>query len=154
MTYKLPHTLLILTLFLLIATTAQAGKIYKWTDASGAVHYTQTPPPDKHVQEMNVKVDEPKPDTADKSKDAKQKQTENKAVNKEQAEQKAAIEKKNAEITQENCKRANQRLRTISAGGRMYDINDKGERVYWDDAKRDSELSDAQQSVDKWCNKE
>ena len=103
---------------------------------------------------MNVKVDEPKPDTADKSKDAKQKQTENKAVNKEQAEQKAAIEKKNAEITQENCKRANQRLRTISAGGRMYDINDKGERVYWDDAKRDSELSDAQQSVDKWCNKE
>ena len=36
----------------------------------------------------------------------------------------------------------------------MYDVNDKGERVYWDDAKRASELSDAQQLVDKWCDKE
>ena len=163
MTYRPLRSLLLLTLALLLVTTAQAGKIYKWTDPSGEVHYGQTPPPNKHAQEINVKIDEPKPaadTTADeKSKDATQKQSGTKPVtdkpaNKEKSEQQAATEKKNAEIRQENCKRSNQRLRTISAGGRMYDVNDKGERVYWDDAKRASELSDAQQLVDKWCDKE
>lgn len=154
MIHKPHYALVILPLLLLIAASAQAGKIYKWTDKSGEVHYTQTPPPDMHSQEMKVNAQAPqssepsKPDsqkTADKSKNGK-------TTAKEQAEKQAAVEKKNEEIRKENCKRANKRFRTINAGGRLYDVNEKGERVYWDDDKRASELSDAQQSVEKWCN--
>jgi len=136
-----------------MATSVQAGKIYKWTDASGEVHYTQTPPPDQHVQEMDVKVNAPKAG-ANTSGTAKQSDTKQKKDAKApDAEGRAALEKKNEEARQENCKRANKRFRTINAGGRLYDVNEKGEREYWDDGKRASELDDAQKSVEKWCNK-
>lgn len=154
MIHKPYLALVILPLLLLIATSAHAGKIYKWTDKSGEVHYTQTPPPDMHSQEMKISPAAPQssePSKTDSQKTAA-KEKNGKTTAKGQAQKQAAVEKKNEEIRKENCKRANKRFRTINAGGRLYDVNEKGERVYWDDDKRASELSDAQQSVEKWCN--
>ena len=42
-----------LTLTLALANTTSA-EIYKWTDAQGNTHYTQTPPPAKEVKAENV----------------------------------------------------------------------------------------------------
>jgi hypothetical protein len=160
MTHKPLHTFIILLLMLMTATAAQAGKIYKWTDPDGSVHYSQTPPPDHKVKEMNVAVPMPSSGSSSNASattnsgqksGAGQKQAGNTPANKKQAEKQAALEKKNEENRKENCKRANKRLRTINAGGRFYDVNEEGERVYWDDDKRASELSDAQKSVDEWC---
>src|SRR5690242_6876083 len=33
----------------LVAGSAHAGDYYKWTDAHGTVHYSQTPPPPDHA---------------------------------------------------------------------------------------------------------
>lgn len=40
-----------LLLMSLVALPAAAGTVYKWKDASGQVHYTQTPPPEGAVRE-------------------------------------------------------------------------------------------------------
>ena len=46
---------LIFTLSLLIYSNAQAGKIYKWTDNNGNVHYGESPPPEQtENQEMSI----------------------------------------------------------------------------------------------------
>lgn len=155
MTHKPLHTLVVLLMMLLMASTVQAGKVYKWADPDGSIHYSQTPPPGHHAREMNVDVPTPPTSDADsatdKEGDAAQKPAETKQAGKDQAEQQAALEKKNEEIRKENCKRANQRFRTINAGGRMYEVDEHGERVYWDDAKRASELAEAQKLIEEWC---
>lgn len=39
---------------LLAAASAQAGKVYKWVDKDGNVHYSNTPPPEASQQERQV----------------------------------------------------------------------------------------------------
>ena len=46
------------------------------------------------------------------------------------------------------------RLATITAGGRLYEMDEKGERHYWDDETRKGKMADAQKDVDKWCGQE
>ncbi len=49
-----------LLLTLLCATTAQAGQLYRWTDAEGNVHYTdQPPPPEARAAERKRLGDKP-----------------------------------------------------------------------------------------------
>ena len=149
----LTYSLLALLTFAL-STSAYAGKVYKWTDAAGNTIYSQTPPPsDKKAEEMDVKA--PKPSSAPakisgtagaaqgEKKQAENKETDDKAVKEQQA--------KNDEIRKENCNRANTRMRTISAGGRIYEVNEQGERVYWDEATMKAKTEEAQKAVDEWC---
>lgn len=50
---KMP-SLILLTVVLAWATPADAGKLYKWVDEDGKVHYTDTPPPESSKQERDV----------------------------------------------------------------------------------------------------
>ena len=57
--------LLIVIALAVLAFNATAADIYKWVDANGEVHYSNTPPPD--VKGTKVKVEDPalaSPDTA------------------------------------------------------------------------------------------
>jgi glutaredoxin len=42
-------------LLLVCALPAAAG-VYKWTDADGRVHYSDSPPPDRKAAQVNIKV--------------------------------------------------------------------------------------------------
>jgi S1-C subfamily serine protease len=39
-----------------LVTAAQASKLYKWTDANGQTHYSQTPPPDQSVDYKSSRI--------------------------------------------------------------------------------------------------
>lgn len=154
--HKILTCSLMACLIFTFSTAVVAGKVYKWTDAAGNTIYSQTPPPSqKNVEEMDVKAPKPstppaesKPASSASSAPAGKQQPGNKEAegdtNKEQ-------EAKNEEIRKENCKNANTRMRTISAGGRIYEVNEKGERVYWDDSTIKSKLEEAQKAVEEWC---
>ena len=62
--------------------------------------------------------------------------------------------KKQEEAQKKNCQIAMKRMATISAGGRIYEVDEKGERVYWDDNTRKAKMAEAQKDVDKWCGQE
>lgn len=47
-------SLILLTIALAWAAPADAGKLYKWVDEDGKVHYTDTPPPESSKQERDV----------------------------------------------------------------------------------------------------
>lgn len=51
---KFPTFLLALTALSLASGTAVAGKLYKWVDENGKVHYTDTPPPEASKTERQV----------------------------------------------------------------------------------------------------
>jgi len=45
-----------LLLVLLITPLLAAAGVYKWTDAQGKVHYSDSPPPETKAQQVNVKI--------------------------------------------------------------------------------------------------
>lgn len=66
-------------------------------------------------------------------------------------DKKAAQEAKENAVKQANCDSAQKRLVNISQGGRIYDIDKKGNRKYWDDSTRQSKISEAQSAVAERC---
>jgi hypothetical protein len=142
-----------------LCASANAGEIFKWVDEQGNVHYSQDPPMNKSAQPMNIKV--PKESAASEETSAQSASTaadkppagdEDKA-----AEQKAlqeAAARKREEAEKKNCQIAMKRLATITAGGRLYEVDENGERHYWDDQTLKAKQADAQKDVDQWCSQE
>ena len=149
------HLLLIATTLALLfmASAVSAAKVYKWVDKDGNVHYgAQKPEQSGAAQEMKIRVNEPAPapQAADPKKSSKSKGNgKDKADN---SKQNAEVEKKNAEIKKENCSIAKKRLASINVGGRLYEVDEKGERKFWDDATVAAKRAEAQELINKWCN--
>jgi hypothetical protein len=147
-------TTLITLALLLTSGLAAAAKVYKWSDEDGSIHYSQEPPAEK-AEEINVKSTQPvstipnrKPPEPASNRDNGEKTDKE---SKDTAAKNAEIEKQNEEIRKKNCKLANQQFMTINQGGRMYEVDEKGERHYWDDATRAAKLTEAQKSIEQWC---
>ncbi|MCH9799274.1 MAG: DUF4124 domain-containing protein, partial [Betaproteobacteria bacterium] len=71
----------------------------------------------------------------------------------------AEIEKKNkeekaaqAKLKAENCRSAKADYRTFIQGGRIYQMNEKGERQYFDDAALNERKAKAQANMQQYCN--
>jgi len=152
-TYSL---LLITVLAFAFLPTAFAGKVYKWVDESGNVQYGSQKPA-SGAQELKVqsKPSSSAQDTASESAEENQQARENEEAEKVKvsSEKEAAeIEKKNAEIRKKNCSIAKRRAATIEQGGRLYEVDESGERTYWDDATRAAKMQEAQAQINEWCN--
>jgi len=52
-----------IALALLLLTTLASAQVYKWKDANGTVHYSQTPPPSSGTKFKEVKPDTSVPPT-------------------------------------------------------------------------------------------
>ncbi|WP_455203446.1 DUF4124 domain-containing protein [Kaarinaea lacus] len=148
---------------LCLLTTAQAGSVYKWVDEEGNIHYSQDPQ-HRSAQEMDVKT---KPASSDSGSDGdakedayeaqtgkKPKDDKDKARREHEEKEQQAMAAKKAEQKQKNCQIAMKRRATIAAGGRLYEVDEKGERHYWSDAEREAKLAEAEQQVADWCSEE
>ncbi|MCE4553525.1 DUF4124 domain-containing protein [Pelomonas cellulosilytica] len=149
--------LLLAVVALTLAATAHAQ--WKWKDAKGNVQYSDRPPPagtpDKDILQRPaaasrsvtvVPADQPAsaasapkpaasaPGKAEQEAAARQKQEQDR----ENAKQKEE-ERKLAEQRRENCLRAQANLRELQSGVRITRTNEKGERVFMDDAQRQAE---------------
>ncbi len=139
------------------------AQIYKWKDKNGVTRYSDTPPPD------NVKVDKIGKEkttnsTPPAAKDTKPVETNGGQVDAEDAAAKlrarnAEIEKKNneekaaqAKLKAENCRAAKADYETFAQGGRIYQVNEKGEREYFDDAGLNERKAKAQSEMQQYCN--
>jgi len=135
--------------------TAFAGKVYKWVDENGNVQYGSQKPA-SGAQELKVqsKPSSSAQDNASESAEDNQQTRENEEAEKVKvsSEKEAAeIEKKNAEIRKKNCSIAKRRAATIDQGGRLYEVDESGERTYWDDATRAAKMQEAQAQINEWC---
>jgi hypothetical protein len=147
--------LLLIAIFLFCTTTLSvAGKIYKWTDSEGNIHYGERPPSGQQGQQMRV----PKGPAYTAKPAAKAGSPADARKNlleafdkerKEKAEASAKSEKEKA-ARDKNCSNARKRVARLS-GGRIYEFSDDGERRFLEDAEIQKRLAEARQSVEKWC---
>ena len=159
------HLLLVLVVFSLTATLSHA-EIYKWKDKNGAIRYSDTPPPSNIKQEAlsgkkTVQATGKEPLTAVA---APTKEVPKESMNKEdeaakQRQRNAEAEKRNkqekeaeAKRKAENCKAARANFETYKQGGRVYKMNEKGEREYLDDKELTEGKAKAQSEIDENCN--
>lgn len=149
---------LIALIFMLSVTssTAFAGKIYKWVDQQGQVHYGEHPP-SGNSKEMYVPRSSPYhsvPSASSTSKsntDAANKFLD--AVDKEKKEKQKADDKaaKQKAIDDKNCSIARKRVATLKMGGRKFEVDEQGNRHYMDEADIQNRLNQAQSDVTKYC---
>ena len=166
--------IILILLSFIVASNAQAGKVYRWVDKSGKTHFSQTPP-SADTREYDVRfakeksLPEPVKDIKNTGKDGDTKAKDEKAEKKEAAktpqQRLAEIEKARAEQAKiatekakqrderlKKCKQAQSNMRNIEQGGRIYDVDKDGNRLYWDDSKRASKKTETQELVEKFCN--
>lgn len=165
---------LLLGLMILIAAPVLShAEIYKWKDKDGSTRYTDTPPPSNIKQEPIGGKKKPVTPASKEPlvpvENVQQTQPVTKAappppVNAEEEaaaerQRNAEIEKKNklekekqAKAKEENCKTAKANLENYTQGGRIYKMNEKGEREYLGDKDLESGKVQAQREIDENCN--
>ncbi|WP_369602852.1 DUF4124 domain-containing protein [Hahella sp. SMD15-11] len=120
------YTLCASALILALATTtAQAGKVYKWTDEQGVVHYTDQPPASAtSVKEMDIAeprytpLPKSSPETGNRDADT---QKEIDKVRAQQQAENAQVEK----LRKERCEAARKNLDILNTTTRVR-IEDNG----------------------------
>jgi hypothetical protein len=143
---------------------AAQAELYRWVDAEGRVHYTDTPPPpnarkSEELQRPRRAAPDAQPAPAADG-DAQQPRTpaeQEAAFRKrqlERAEKQAEQERaqKEAETKKRNCESARARLAGLQAGGRITRYNAQGELEYLSDQEIQGSIGGAEQSVREWCN--
>ena len=160
---------LVACLLAVAASGASAQAIYKWRDASGQLHISDTPPPSDTPAKDIIQRPAPRAAavheagsaasaaTASANADAGDSELAKKKKKLDQDKaQAAAIEKVKAEQQQADaraaaCASAQQTARTMSAGGRIARVNANGEKEFLDDAAIAGELRRAQDAVAQSC---
>ena len=167
---KLRQLSLLCALLFTLPLLANA-EVYKWKDKDGSTRYTDTPPPSNIKQEAvgRKKVVQPTgraplapvenaQAVPAKVKDspAAPKNTEDAAA--AQRQKNAEAEKRNkqekeaeAKRKEENCKAAKANFETYKQGGRVYKMNEKGEREYMDDKGLQEGKEQAQKEMNENC---
>jgi hypothetical protein len=155
---------LVACLLAIAATGASAQTIYKWRDASGQVHISDTPPPANTPAKDVLSRPAPSPavvthDAASAAASAPAGDSElmkKKAKADADKAQAAAVEKAKADqqaadARAVNCVAAQQQARNLSLGGRVARVNANGEREYLDDAAIAAQLRQAQSAAAQNC---
>lgn len=158
---------LVALLCLAVAGAAQAQ--WKWRDARGNVQYSDMPPPpgtpEKDILQRpyaarpNIIVAPPGAQAASAPKPAASGPTkaelEAAARQKKEQDSEAAKQKEEerrlAERRRENCARAQANLRDLQSGQRITRTNDKGERVFMDEAQIAAEVNRARDLITSEC---
>jgi len=149
----------------ILAAAAAQAQVYKCLDASGRTAYSQNPCPPSMKRETMQRGGIPPASAAaaadaDKASkgDAKPKTAADQEQDfrkRQQAQAKAAkdADQKNAEAQAREaaCRNARQRLSNFEIGGRISQIDEKGERYYMEDTQIETEKARARTDVSQFC---
>jgi hypothetical protein len=156
---------------LMVLPISSHADVYKWKDKDGVTRYSDTPPP-SNVEQLPItgkkapapRRTEPQPGAAPASpvtpaanSDAKKPAAslQGEAIKRQQIadEDKKKTEQAEAEqkVKQQNCATAKANLQNYQQGGRIYKMNEQGERQFMGDADIAQNLEQAKQEVQEYC---
>lgn len=139
------------------AVVAQAGDIYRWTDAQGRVHYGERPP---HEQAEKLDLPKATPGSAAVPADEASRRLRRQRLLESfeyEREQKKVEQAKAAEQRRQQaraCERAQRYWRGLLHPGPIYITQDNGERKYLSDEQRRSEQARFRPRYRKLCGEE
>ncbi len=136
---------LLISITTLLATTIQAQQVYKWKDEKGRLHYTQTPPPARYAQTVNIKErPTPAPATNGQKSAAAGTTTTN-------TDNKATASKPAPKLSASDCKAMQDNLALLQTGRRLYENDAGGERAYMTEERRAQQIQTYQQNIANGC---
>ena len=143
---------------LILATAAQAG-VTRWVDTEGKVHYSDQPPPPTAKSQKNLDLKNspvlpmapPYSKGGEKSLAEKDLESRKRRVQAEENAAKQAKDQEEAKSRKANCEQARSQLQALQEGQRVSKFDEKGERVFIEDAERAKAIEGAKKTVDSWC---
>jgi hypothetical protein len=159
---RAPMTALLFVLLCCGPIQTATAQVYKWVDENGVTHYGERPPQNQKAQTVGTKpaiapttvpATAPAPDSPSAkppdSGDLQQKNIEFQRRRIER-ERKAEQELKQAEDKRKRCNLARDDLKQAE-GMDLYELNDKGERIFLDEAKRKAEIEQLRHRIEQFC---
>jgi hypothetical protein len=131
--------LALLTLALASVASAQSTNVYKWTDSSGVVHYTDQPPPHENASQLRLHAK-----TATPSSEAVAKPVAAAGSEKKLAAAEGAARTR-------NCENARANAATVSGSAMVVEGNDPTTARRMDQDELDSARKNAQRDIASWC---
>jgi hypothetical protein len=131
----------------LLPTESGAAALYKWTDASGHIVYSDQPPPGNVKSEILKGPPPPANPNAMKEMATKELEYRQRQLDKAEAGAKASKDQATAKERADNCVQIKGQMQTLAQENvLLYRMNEKGERVVMDDAARRAE----REKLGKW----
>ena len=130
--------------------------ISKWVDAEGKVHYSDIAPSNvgaKTIKSSSTEYATPASGVAAPKTQAEREADWKKSQKlKEETAQKEAKEQEAASTKKKNCESARSNLMTLENSPALVTYNEKGERIFVDDATRKQRTEETRQAVNTYCN--
>jgi hypothetical protein len=140
----------------LLVTPVQA-EVYKWTDEQGRVHFSDKPPTED-TAEYQLRTpasagDASSPESlTDAERRARQKKlSDSLEADRRDMQRAEAKRQKNKSIREHNCKLARQNLDATLRTNQIYDEDEHGNRVYYDEVRKQKFIQARRADVRKWC---
>jgi len=145
--------IVIAILALVLAPLAAQAQIMKCVGAGGRVEFASACPPGTKAESTGIRNNPTAPSSGAQKSLAERDAEFRKRRTEQQEEAKKADEKaKESAERRENCQNAQTYLRSLQSGQRIAKSDPKtGERIFLDDADRQSEIARAQRTVDLNC---
>lgn len=136
------------------AGAASAGKIYKWTDAEGKVHYGSEKPVDTAAEKMKVDTGKTGVDRGAKALDDLKQAADDEAqrVKEEGIPAQPPVPSLPTKEVKRRCQAAKQDLATIQARGQLRERDEKGNTRYVGEEEKQRRIKAAQKQVREYCN--
>lgn len=145
-------------LLMMTAVGLNAATYYKWTDSNGVPHYSQYAPTNgidlKKVQVINTRDLGPATSTAAPATANGSAATASAPLTPEQqkiAELEAQNKAQQKIQDQERCKALQNNLSNLNVGGRVYEMDSKGERKYLDSREIELKRQKVAQAISQYC---
>jgi lysyl-tRNA synthetase class II len=134
----------------LLCTTASAAEVYKWEDDQGQVHYGRKPP-DDGAAAIEIKpyheTDQATLKRIEKNKKLLRIFEEERQISKQEAME----ARKEEEERRKQCIRAKKALENLNFSGRLYRLNENGEKVFLSEEERNNEKQAIRKQMKKVC---
>ena len=141
---------------LLFVLPVQA-EVYKWTDEHGRVHFSDKPPTENSPEYQlrtpaSADNASPQESLTDAERRARQRKlSESLEADRRGIEQTESKRKEQQARREHNCKVARAELRSSSNVNRIYDYDKQGNKVYYNEARKQRYLESKRAAVRKWC---
>ncbi len=150
------HSRLIVTVAVLasICASPALAQVYKWVDAQGVTHYDSAPPPGSSSKVQTLAISTAPSADSSASSSWQDKDNEFRArYDKRKSDEAKEDAKKKKELAarQTACLKARTRMATYQQYGRIYHVDQDGNRVFLSDAERDQQYANIQAQVANNC---
>ena len=138
-----------LALLASLCAASAMGAVYKWVDASGVTHYSETPPPNIETRELPIQAAPPEPGEAAAPSEAPAQPVAQQGASTREADAKRA-----SDTRQTYCAIAQRSIEVLKSSNPVVELNGEGQEMILNAEQRAAALADANRRADKYCKPE